>query len=154
MGQTTKAIRKRLLIYPGMPATQFISASAAIVFVLGLVHLVYTVFGSKLHPRDPQVKTGMMACSPGISRETTMWLAWVGFNASQSFSAILFGAVYGYLATLHGSFLLQSWFLLAVGFLLLVGYAVLGRMYWFSVPFRCIALVAGLYAAGLTLSFV
>ena len=78
-----------------------------------------------------------------------MWRAWIGFNASHSYGAILFGAVYGYLAVLHSAFLFQSWFLLAVGLLLLVGYAVLGKLYWFSIPFRGIVLAAVLYCLGL-----
>ena len=40
-----------------------------------------------------------------ITRETTMWKAWVGSNASDSYGAILFGAVYGYLSLTHSAFL-------------------------------------------------
>ncbi|WP_409054590.1 LIC_13387 family protein, partial [Variovorax sp. GrIS 2.14] len=123
--------------------------SAAIIFLLGLVHLIYTFHGSKLDPRDTELKAKLMTVSPVISRETTMWRAWIGFNASHSYGAILFGAVYGYLAILHSAFLFQSWFLLAVGLLLLVGYAVLGKLYWFSIPFRGIVLAAVLYCLGL-----
>ena len=132
-----------------MQASILIAASAAIIFLLGLVHLVYTFYGSKLDPRDTELKAKLMTVSPVISRETTMWRAWIGFNASHSYGAILFGAVYGYLAVLHSAFLFQSWFLLAVGLLLLVGYAVLGKLYWFSIPFRGIVLAAVLYCLGL-----
>lgn len=132
-----------------MQASILIAASAAIIFLLGLVHLVYTFHGSKLDPRDPELKALLMTVSPVISRETTMWRAWIGFNASHSYGAILFGAVYGYLAVLHSAFLFQSWFLLAAGLLLLVGYAVLGKLYWFSIPFRGIVLAAVLYCLGL-----
>jgi hypothetical protein len=78
-----------------------------------------------------------------------MWRAWVGFNASHSFGAILFGAVYGYLAVVHSAFLFQSPFLLLLGLLLLAGYVVLGKLYWFSVPFRGIVLATVLYVAAL-----
>ena len=78
-----------------------------------------------------------------------MWRAWVGFNASHSYGAILFGAVYGYLALLHGAFLFQSRFLLAAGLLFLVGLAALGKLYWFSIPFRGIVLATVLYCLGL-----
>ena len=132
-----------------MQASILIAASAAIIFLLGLVHLIYTFHGSKLDPRDAELKAKLMTVSPVISRETTMWRAWIGFNASHSYGAILFGAVYGYLAILHSAFLFQSWFLLAVGLLLLVGYAVLGKLYWFSIPFRGIVLAAVLYCLGL-----
>jgi hypothetical protein len=69
----------------------------------------------------------MMIVSPVISRETTMWRVWVGFNATHSFGLILFGALYGYLAIRHSVFLFHSWFLLALGFALLLGYAVIAR---------------------------
>jgi hypothetical protein len=84
-----------------------------------------------------------------ITRETTMWKAWIGFNASHSYGAILFGAVYGYLALVHSAFLFQSRFLLLLGLLLLAGYVFLGKRYWFSVPFRGIVLASALYGVGL-----
>jgi hypothetical protein len=87
--------------------------------------------------------------SPIITRETTMWTAWIGFNASHSYGAILFGLVYGYLALAHSSFLFQSAFLLLLGLLLLVGYAFLGKVYFFGVPFRGIVLSPALYVAAL-----
>jgi hypothetical protein len=91
----------------------------------------------------------MKDISPVISRQTTMWKAWIGFNASHSCGAILFGLVYGYLALAHGAMLLGSTFLLLLGLALLAGYAVLGKLYWFSVPFRGIVAASALYAAGL-----
>jgi hypothetical protein len=83
-----------------------------------------------------------------------MWKAWIGFNASHSFGAILFGAVYGYLAISHGSFLFQSRFLLLMGLLLLTGYVFLGKRYWFSVPFRAIMVTTLLYVGGLVVGWV
>ena len=120
--------------------------------LLGLIHLLYTFYGPKLLPRDRDLKTRMQEVSPVITRETTMWKAWVGFNASHSGGAILFGAVYGYLALAHGAFLFQSTFLLSLGLLMLCGYAFLGKRYWFSVPFRGILLAAVLYVIALIIS--
>lgn len=132
-----------------MPASAFIAASAAVIFALGLIHLIYTFRGTKLHPRDPALQQQMAAASPVITRQTTMWKAWIGFNASHSYGALLFGAVYGYLALLHSAFLFSSPFLLALGALTLAGYAVLGKLYWFSLPYRGILLALALYAVGL-----
>jgi hypothetical protein len=70
-----------------------------------------------------------------ITRQTTMWRAWVGFNASHSMGAILFGLVYGFLANAYQELLFKSPFLLVVGFAMLGGLAVLARLYWFRVPF-------------------
>jgi hypothetical protein len=93
----------------------------------------------------------MNEVSPNITRETTMWKCWIGFNASHGFGAILFGLVYGYLALLYSPFLFQSTFLLLVGMFLLAGYLVLGRLYWFSVPFRGIVLSTALYVSALVI---
>jgi hypothetical protein len=134
-------------------APSLITASAMIILSLGLIHLVYTFSGRKLHPRDIELEARMREISPVISRETTMWKAWRGFNASHSFGAILFGAIYGYLAVIHGSFLFQSWFLLLLGLLLLAGYVFLGQRYWFSVPFRAILAATVLYIAGLVIGW-
>lgn len=62
---------------------------------------------------------------------------------------MLFGLIYGYLALSAAEFLFQSPFLLALGFVYLVAMATLARLYWFSAPFRGLALSATLYAAGL-----
>lgn len=81
-----------------------------------------------------------------------MWRAWVGFNASHSYGALLFGSVYGYLALMHSDLFFQSSFLLGLGLLLLLGYAFLGQRYWFSAPFRGILLATTLYAAALVIA--
>jgi hypothetical protein len=135
-----------------MKPSVFIVASAAIILLLGLVHLLYTFRGTKLHPRDPDLTARMMAVSPVISSETTMWRCWVGFNASHSFCLILFGALYGYLAMRHSAFLFHSWFLLALGFGLLLGYAALAKLYWFTTPFQGVVLAGVLYLVGIVVT--
>jgi hypothetical protein len=137
-----------------MLASSLIAASAALLLLLGSMHLLFTFSGSKLHPRDPAVKAAMMAAHPVITRETTVWRASIGFNASHSMGAMLFGLVYGYLALAHPAMLWQSTFLLALGLVTLLAYAVLAKRYWFHVPFRGIALATALYAAALVFRFV
>jgi hypothetical protein len=134
-------------------APLLIAGSAAIIMLLGLIHLLYTFYGPKLLPRDRDLRARMQEVSPVITRETTMWKAWVGFNASHSYGAILFGAVYGYLSLAHSAFLFQSTFLLSLGLLLLGGYVFLGKCYWFSVPFRGILLAAVFYAIALIINW-
>jgi hypothetical protein len=134
-------------------AASLIAASAAIILLLGCIHLWYTFHGGKLHFRDPELRARLESVSPVITRETTMWKAWIGFNASHSYGAILFGAVYGYLALVHSAFLFQSRFLLLLGLLLLAGYVFLGKRYWFSVPFRGIVLASALYSLGLVVGW-
>ncbi len=136
-----------------MNASLFITLSAAIVLLLGLAHLFYTYHGNKFDPRDAQLKARLREVSPVISNQTSLWRAGIGFHASHSFGAMLFGLVYGYLSLMHSAFLFQSWFLLGLGLLTLVGYTVLAKLYWFSVPFRGVSLATILYCLGLAVHF-
>jgi hypothetical protein len=135
-------------------ASWLVAASAAVVLLLGVIHLLYTFHGSKLHPRDRDLYARLKEVSPVLTRETTMWKAWVGFNASHSYGAIFFGLVYGYLALAHSAILFQSPFLQCVGLMLLAGYAVLGKLYWFRIPFRAILFSGALYLVALVLVWV
>jgi hypothetical protein len=126
--------------------------SASIVFTLGVVHLVYTFWGPMLTPRDPALQVSMSQIAPVITKETTMWRCWVGFNASHSMGLILFGLVFGFLALAHSQLLFKSPFLLIVGLAMLGGLAVLGKVYWFSAPFRDICISLACYVASIALS--
>ena len=126
--------------------------SAGIILTLGAVHLVYTFWGPNLTPRDPALQVSMSQISPVITKETTMWRAWVGFNASHSMGAILFGLIYGFLAIAHSQLLFQSPFLLIVGLAMLGGLFVLGKVYWFSVPFTGISISLACYVASIAAS--
>lgn len=135
-------------------AQYLVTASALVIFALGAVHLLLTFTGSALQPRDEALMARMHETSPKITRQTSMWKAWVGFNASHSFGALLFGSVYAYLALVHGPLLFASPYLLGVGLVLLCGYAFLGKRYWFSTPYRGILLATALYIAALIASGV
>ena len=127
-------------------------ASAAIVFTLGTIHLIYTFASNKFQPRDLAVAEQMKQVAPVISKQTTMWLAWIGFNASHSLGAMLFGVLYGYLIVFHFQFLLQAKFLLLVGALFLGSLVLLAKRYWFSVPFVGIVSSTALFLAGAALA--
>ena len=128
--------------------------SASIVFTLGVVHLVYTFWGPNLTPRDPALQISMNRIPPVITKETTMWRCWVGFNTSHSMGLILFGLVFGYLALAHDQLLFQSPFLLIVGLAMLGGLVVLCKIYFFSVPLAGISISLACYAASIALSRV
>jgi hypothetical protein len=137
----------------GSSAQVLLVASAAIILALGILHLVYTFIGRKLHPRDPELQARMREVQLVITRETTVWKAWIGFNASHSAGAILFGVIYGYLALAHTAFLFESRFLCALGALFLAGYLALGRLYWFSVPYRSILVATVCYVGAVMLAW-
>jgi len=133
-------------------AQSLIVASAAILFLFGSLHAFYTFASNKFSPRDPELEQRLKAVSPVISRQTTMWKAWVGFNASHSLGAILFGAVYIYLSLYHALLLFQSYFLLGLGVIVLIAYLIVAKLYWFSAPLRGIALALGFYLAAIVAS--
>ena len=135
-----------------MAAKILMILSSSIIFTLGVVHLVYTFYGPNLTPRDPALQISMSQISPVITKETTMWRCWVGFNASHSMGLILFGLVFGFLALAHGQLLFQSSFLLAVGLAMLCGFVVLCKAYFFSAPLTGISISLACYIVSIALS--
>jgi len=131
----------------------FIAAGAVIILVLGLVHLLYTFGGNRFDPGDAALKQRMQEVPPVITRETTMWRTWIGFNASHSFGAIFFGLVYAYLPLAHADIFFKSPFLIGVGLAMLAGLVTLARLYWFSIPHRLIITATVSYVLGLVVHF-
>jgi hypothetical protein len=131
-----------------------VAACSAILLLLGLAHLLFTFYGPKLLPRDRDLQTRMQEVSPVITRQTTMWRAWIGFNASHSCGLILFGAVYGYLALAHGRLLFESVFLLALGLMVLFGYVFLSKRFFFRFPLRSVLLATLLYLVALMVGWL
>ncbi len=135
-----------------MLSQSLIAASAGIALVTGAAHLHGTFFGADLKPADPGLEAQMRAVPLRISRQTTVWKVWIGFNAILSLGLMLFGLAYGYLATRQFDVLQRSWFLLGLGLCFLAGLVVLWWRYTFSLPVRVYALALGLYALGTALA--
>jgi hypothetical protein len=72
-----------------MAARILMVLSASIILTLGAFHLLYTFRGPTLTPRDPTLQISMSQVSPVLTKETTMWRSWVGFNATHSMGLIL-----------------------------------------------------------------
>src|ERR1035438_1445364 len=98
-----------------MNARLLMGLNASIPLTLGAMHLGYTFWGTSLAPRDPALQVSMSRISPVLTKETTMWRCWMGFNASHSMALILFGLIYGYVALAHDQLLFRSPFLLQIG---------------------------------------
>jgi len=135
-----------------MLAQILITISAGIIMLLGLVHLAYTYFGDKLHPRDTDLLARLKTTSPVISHQTSVWKAWIGFNASHSLGAILFGAIFGYLALEQPMLLFHSYFLGFTGLIVLGAYLVMAKLYWFTRPLQGISLALLFYVVGFILA--
>jgi len=116
-----------------MAARILMVLSASIILTLGAVHLIYTFWGPNLTPREPTLQISMSQVSPVITKETTMWRCWVGFNA-------------------HDQLLFRSPFLLVIGLAMLGGYVVLSKVYFFSVPLTGVSISLACYVASIVLS--
>jgi hypothetical protein len=132
-----------------MVASVLMAISAAIIGGLGAMHLVYTFVGPKLRPRDPRLVEAMQQALPGITRDTTMWDMWIGFNISHSLCAIQFGLVFGYLALAQPTLLFGSTALQAIAIALLAVLLATGLRYWFVIPTAGIALALLLAVAAI-----
>ena len=93
----------------------------------------------------------MKEVSPVVTNETTMWRVWVGVNATHSLALILLGLVYGFFAISRPEVLFGSTFLQLVGAGMLLSFVVLGRLYFYSVPFWSICVSLVCYVAGIVL---
>jgi len=120
--------------------------------LLGMLHLAYTYFGDKLYPREAALLAQLKTTSPVISRQTSMWKAWIGFNASHSLGAILFGAIFSYLAFEQPMLLFHSYFLGFTGLIALGSYLAMAKRYWFIRPLQGISLALLCYVAGFVLA--
>jgi hypothetical protein len=131
-----------------MLAQILITSSAGIFLILGTLHLIYTFSSNKFSPRNAELKATMKLVSPIISRQTTMWRGWIGFNASHSLGAMLFGLVYAYLAMFHFELLVRSPFLSILGGLFICSFLVLAKLFWFRIPLVNIMISLVLYLIG------
>jgi hypothetical protein len=108
---------------------------ATIFGILGSIHLLYTFFTNKFDAFDPAATKAMRDTSPVLTKETTMWHAWIGFNASHSLGAMLVAAFYVPLVLINMEFIRESaWFSIlpvVIGF----SYLALAKKYWFKIPF-------------------
>jgi hypothetical protein len=108
---------------------------ASIFGILGAVHLLYTFFTNKFEAHDSSVTEAMKGTSPILTKETSVWNAWIGFNASHSLGAMLVAAVYIPLTTTYFNIIQQSvWFSL-LPVIVGLSYLVLAKKYWFRIPF-------------------
>jgi hypothetical protein len=86
----------------------------------------------------------MKASYPVLTKETTMWKAWTGFNASHSAGAIYIGAVNLFLAIRYFPVIQDPSFVL-LNLVTVLFYLWLAKRYWFSIPFKGLLISAGCF---------
>ena len=112
--------------------------------VFGLLHAAATpqtpAHAKGLSPRDPAVRDAMAHDTILLTRRTTVWLAWVGFNLSHSLGLLLIGVVVVLIGRTSASFQAQAAVFLPLAVLVSATYLVLGVRYWFRTPIIGISL--------------
>ena len=119
--------------------------------VLGGIHIAYTFWSDKLLPRDQAAIDAMKGTTLVLTRQTTIWDAWIGFNASHSLGAILLAAIYLLLASQHMDVLARSQSLLLPGIAAGCAYVWLAHAYWFRTPFIGVTLATACLVAAFIL---
>lgn len=133
---------------------QWLWITGSLIFLLlGSAHLFYTFFSNKFMAKNPGTVTEMKNTYPLLTNQTTMWKAWVGFNASHSLGAIFLGIINIVLAAQYFPVLEQSGSLLSLTFFTSAFYLFLAKRYWFRVPFRGIFFATCCYCAAIILMF-
>jgi hypothetical protein len=107
---------------------------AAIFGILGALHLYYTFFTNKFMTRDGTVAEAMKKTSPLLTKRTTMWDAWIGFNGSHSLGAIIIAVFYILLATTHMEVIRETKSFIMLAVLIGASYLFLAIKYWFRIP--------------------
>lgn len=118
-----------------------------ILVVLGTIHLFYTFFSNKFSPDNKNLISEMKNSSPILTNETTMWKAWIGFNASHSSGAIFIGILNLFLAEKYFSIIQTEHFFFIFNTLTIAFYVWLAKKYWFRIPFLGILIAFVCYIA-------
>ena len=136
---------------------QWLYGIGALPFVLlGALHLLYTIKDHKnprmLAPRSEDLLTKLKAEPLGLTSQTTMWRAWLGFNISHSAGAIFIGLIYLYFAAVEYEVFLQLKPIMAAAPLIAGAYMWMAKTYWFSKPFQGLVVSAVCFTAGFILA--
>lgn len=127
---------------------------SAVIGILGAVHLLYTFFTNKFSPRDEKLLEEMKAASPVLTKDISMWNAWIGFNGSHSSGIIFIAAINIFMALkffpmLHKS---HGYFLFTIA--TLAFYVFLAARFWFSKPLIGVCVTLACYLAAYTIILI
>jgi hypothetical protein len=122
--------------------------------LLGAIHILYSLRDvwspKKLTPYDDSVRVAMQQSTLALTRQTTMWRAWLGFNISHGIGVLFFGLVYLILALSDTSLLSKVTLLPLLALAVSASYLVLSVKYWFHIP----AIGSGIGAACFLIALV
>lgn len=121
--------------------------------ILGGIHLFYTFFTNKFSCSNKLVGEEMKVSFPLLTKETTMWKAWIGFNASHSFGAIYIGTINLFLSVQYFAIVTSPEFLI-LNIVTVLFYLKLAKKYWFSIPFKGLLIAACCFVAAAIIIFL
>lgn len=127
-------------------------AGAIPFFLLGSLHVIYTLMDEqrprRLAPRDRDLVALMRTNTLVLTKETTVWRAWIGFNLSHGLGVMSFSAALIYMAALHFEPVRSAApEVLVAAPVIAAAYLGLSLRYWFSIPAIGSGLGAGLLLA-------
>ena len=115
---------------------QYLIIIGSVIFgILGLIHLLFTFTTKKFNAVDKNVTKGMKLTSLVLTNETTMWNAWIGFNASHSLGAMLVTAFYTPLALTNMEIIRENLWFSFLPVIIGISYLILAKKYWFKIPY-------------------
>lgn len=112
-----------------------IVVGSAIFVLLGGGHLYYILFTDRLSPRNKQLAEAMQNDHIKLTRQTTVYNAWFGFNISHSVGLIFSGLINVILALGHPEIICHSKAILILDFCLCLSFVVMAKKYFFKTPF-------------------
>jgi hypothetical protein len=122
----------------------FFMAGGLPFIVLGIAHAFLTPHtpeeAKALSPRDASLREAMAKDTLHITRRTTFWRAWVGFNLSHSLGTVLFGVAVLLVGRSEASFQEQGPVFVPFAVVVSTLYLILALRYWFRTPTIGIAL--------------
>ena len=115
---------------------QYLWIAGSLPFILlGTIHLLYTFFTNKFSSVNTVLDEAMKRNHPVLTRKTTMWKAWIGFNASHSAGAIYIGVINFVLAVEHFA-IIKDPIVMVLNIVTVLFYLWLAKKYWFTTPFK------------------
>ena len=123
--------------------------------LLGAIHILYSLMDvrkpRKLSPHDDSLRLAMQQSTLALTKQTTMWRAWLGFNISHGIGVLFFGVIFLTLALHDFTLMSRVWLLPCLAVAVSAGYLVLSVKYWFRIPAIGSGIGAACFLAALVL---
>lgn len=130
------------------------ASGAIIITILGSTHLYYTFFTDKFSSPNERVIEEMKRSFPNLTKEMTIWKAWISFNATHSVGAMFIGIINLYLALKYFSILMDDHFFFLFTIITILFYAWLALKFWFRFISAAVIIVLICFISSYALTIV